>query len=53
MATLYVEFKLGTGLVIHEKFHADVDVDGHTVRHYLIFFLDQAHMLLPITVGHV
>ena len=43
--------QLGMGLVIHEKF--DVDVDGHIVRHYPILLLEQAHMLLPITVAHV
>lgn len=43
------------GLVIHEEFRVDVDmdVDGHAVHHYLIPLLDQAHMLLQITVARV
>ena len=43
--------QLGMGLVIHEKFH--MDVDDHVVRHYPILLLEQAHMFLPITVAHV
>jgi hypothetical protein len=45
--------QLGMVLVIHEKFHVDADMDGHVICHYPILLLEQAHMLLPITVAHI